>query len=503
MRPEALVVIKVALPKICGIETEYGIALRDAHDFNPILTSSLLINAYAQPAFKRVKWDYEEESPLRDARGFERAPAEGAVEEDSGLVNVILPNAARYYVDHAHPEYSSPECSNPLDAVVWDKAGEMILEASIEAARMILPEGQDVLIYKNNSDGKGNSYGCHENYLVDRRTPFTSLVRHLTPFFVTRQIFTGAGKVGAENGSESVDYQLSQRADFFEVEVGLETTFKRPIINTRDEPHADPERYRRLHVIVADSNMSEIATYLKLGTTAILLKMIEDNFMSDDFSLQSPVQSMRAVSHDPACRLPLTLADGRKLSAVELQWEYLRLARKYSQEVANDAQTEGVLDRWEQTLEGLERDPMTLVNQLDWVAKLEVLNAYRDRDDVGWDHSKLRLVDLQYHDVRRGKSLYWKLVHSGRMDRLVSDHAIQHAVDNPPEDTRAYFRGECLRRFSPRIVAASWDALIFDTGENPLRKVPTLEPTRGTRHHVQDLFDSSPDVSALVDNLGA
>ena len=326
----------MAFPKICGIETEYGIALRDSHDFNPILTSSLLINAYAQPAFKRVKWDYEEESPLRDARGFERAPAEGSIEEDSGLVNVILPNGARYYVDHAHPEYSSPECSNPLDAVVWDKAGESILEASIEAARAILPQGQDVLIYKNNSDGKGNSYGCHENYLVDRRTPFTSLVRHLTPFFVTRQIFTGAGKVGAENGSEGVDYQVSQRADFFEVEVGLETTFKRPIINTRDEPHADPERYRRLHVIVADSNMSEIATFLKLGTTAILLKMIEDNFISDDFTLQSPVQSMRAVSHDPGCRLPLTLADGRKLSAVELQWEYLRLARKYSQEVASD-----------------------------------------------------------------------------------------------------------------------------------------------------------------------
>ena len=493
----------MALPKICGIETEYGIALRDSHDFNPILTSSLLINAYAQPAFKRVKWDYEEESPLRDARGFERAPAEGSVEDDSGLVNVILPNGARYYVDHAHPEYSSPECSNPLDAVVWDKAGESILEASIEAARTVLPEGQDVLIYKNNSDGKGNSYGCHENYLVDRRTPFTSLVRHLTPFFVTRQIFTGAGKVGAENGSEGVDYQVSQRADFFEVEVGLETTFKRPIINTRDEPHADPERYRRLHVIVADSNMSEIATYLKLGTTAILLKMIEDNFISDDFSLQSPVQSMRAVSHDPACRLPLTLADGRKLSAVELQWEYLRLARKYSQEVASDAQTEGVLERWEQTLEGLERDPMTLAKQLDWVAKLEVLNAYRDRDDIGWDHSKLRLVDLQYHDVRRAKSLYWKLVHSGRMDRLVSDRAIEHAVDHPPEDTRAYFRGECLRRFSPRIVAASWDALIFDTGDTPLRKVPTLEPTRGTRRHVQGLFDSSPDVAALVDNLGA
>ena len=197
------------------------------------------------------------------------------------------------------------------------------------------------------------------------------------------------------------------------------------------------------------------------------------------------------------------LADGRKLSAVDVQWEYLRLARKYSQEVASDAFTEQVLERWEQTLEGLERDPMTLVRQLDWVAKLDVLNAYRDRDGIGWDHSKLRLVDLQYHDVRRAKSLYWKLVNSGRMDRLVSDEEIEHAVDHPPEDTRAYFRGECLRRFSSRIVAASWDALIFDTGESPLRKVPTLEPTRGTRDHVESLFQASPDVAALVDNLGA
>jgi Pup amidohydrolase len=246
----------MALPKICGIETEYGISVREARDFNPILTSSLLINSYAKPAFKRVKWDYEEENPLRDARGFEQPGAEPPAEDDTGLVNVILPNGARYYVDHAHPEFSTPECSNPRDVVIWDKAGERILEDSIEAAQEIVPGGERVFIYKNNSDGKGNSYGCHENYLLARTTPFPSLVRHLIPFFVSRQIFTGSGKVGAENGSEEVDFQISQRSDFFEVEVGLETTFKRPIINTRDEPHADPEKYRRLHVIIGDANMS-------------------------------------------------------------------------------------------------------------------------------------------------------------------------------------------------------------------------------------------------------
>ena len=491
----------MAIPKICGIETEYGIAVRQAAEFNPILTSSLLINAYAKPAFKRVKWDYEEENPLRDARGFERTPAEPLPEDESGLVNVILPNASRYYVDHAHPEYSSPECSDARAAVVWDKAGERILEASIQAAQTVLSEGEQIFIYKNNSDGKGNSYGCHENYLVERQVPFPQLVKHLTPFFVSRQVFTGAGKVGSENGAEQTDYQISQRADFFEVEVGLETTFKRPIINTRDEPHADPERYRRLHVIVGDANMSEVSTYLKVGTTALLLKMIEDDFITDDLSLEEPVRAMRLVSQDPSCRATFELTDGRSVGAVDLQWEFLRLAKKYAQDNETTLVDDDVLERWELVLEGLERDPMSLGAELDWVAKLGLLEAYRDRDGLDWDHSKLKMIDLQYHDVRPEKGLYYRLEHSGKMNRIVSDDEIAFAVDHPPEDTRAYFRGECLRRFSPKIVAASWDALIFDTGDEPLRKVPTLDPMRGTKQHVQELLDMSPDATVLLRNL--
>jgi proteasome accessory factor A len=493
----------MAIPKICGIETEYGISMRDAAEFNPILTSSLLINAYAQPVFKKVKWDYEEESPLRDARGFERPSADAAVEDDSGLVNVILPNGSRYYVDHAHPEYSSPECSNARDLVIWDKAGERILEDSIEAARHITPDNETVHIYKNNSDGKGNSYGCHENYLVARETPFPHLVKHLIPFFVTRQVYTGAGKVGAENGAEAVDYQLSQRADFFEVEVGLETTFKRPIINTRDEPHADPEQYRRLHVIVGDANMAELSTFLKVGATSIVLKMIEDDFIGDDLSIAEPVKAMRTVSHDPSCRSTFELGDGRSVNAIDLQWEYFRLAKKYSLDAEPNEVDFEVLDRWEKVLEALETDPMSLKDQLDWVAKLSLMEAYRSRDELAWDHPKLKMIDLQYHDVRRPKSLYWKLVSSGKMERLVSDDAIENAVNHPPEDTRAYFRGECLRRYSPRIVAASWDALIFDVGDQPLHKVPTLEPTRGTRERVQGLLDASPDAGTLLANLSS
>ncbi|MDQ3985680.1 MAG: proteasome accessory factor PafA2 [Actinomycetota bacterium] len=490
------------MPKICGIETEYGISVRDIAEFNPILTSSLLINAYAQPAFKRVKWDYEEENPLRDARGFERAPVEGTIEDESGLVNVILPNGSRYYVDHAHPEYSSPECTTARNAVIWDKAGERILERSLDAAKAVVPDREEVFIYKNNSDGKGNSYGCHENYLVDRNVPFPQLVKHLIPFFVSRQVFTGAGKVGAENSAEEVDFQISQRADFFEVEVGLETTFKRPIINTRDEPHADPERYRRLHVIVGDANMSETATYLKIGTTALVLRMIEDDFIDDDFSIAEPVKAMRSVSHDTSCTKELELADGRKMTAVELQWEIFRLAKKYAQDNEIDPGSDDVIDRWEHVLEGLERDPLSLKRELDWTAKLSMLQAYRDRDGLSWDNSKLKMIDLQYHDVRRSKGLYWKLIKTNKMERIVSDDEIERAVDHPPEDTRAYFRGECLRRFSPAIVAASWDALIFDTGDEPLRKVPTLEPTRGTKERVQGLLEGSPDATTLIGNLG-
>jgi proteasome accessory factor A len=493
----------MAIPKICGIETEYGIVVQEAADFNPILTSSFLINAYANPIFKRVKWDYDEERPLRDARGFERAASDGSTEEETGLVNVILPNGSRYYVDHAHPEYSSPECSNALDAVIWDKAGERILEQSIDAVNQLTPTGQRLFICKNNSDGKGNSYGCHENYLVDRRTPFPNLIKHLIPFFVSRQIFTGAGKVGAENSAEKTDYQISQRADFFEVEVGLETTFKRPLINTRDEPHADPERFRRLHVIVGDANMAELPIFLKIGTTSLLLAMIEDDFIADDMTLADPTGAMRAVSHDTSCRTSFETAEGASITAIELQWEYLKLAKKYVAENESSEVSDRVLDDWERVLEGLERDPMSLSEDLDWVAKLSLLEAYRERDRLAWDHPKLRLIDLQYHEVRRDRSLYWKLVDSGKMARLVSDREIEHAVANPPEDTRAYFRGESLRRFSPHIAAASWDSLIFDIGDDALRKVPTMDPTRGTRELVGELLEGCQDAAQLVRALSS
>jgi proteasome accessory factor A len=492
----------VAIPKVMGIETEYGISGPGNPDFNPVLGSSMLINTFAG-ALRRIRWDYEQESPLRDVRGFEPVQEREPSEEDLGLANVILPNGARYYVDHAHPEYSTPECAGPRDLLIHDKAGERILERSLELVQELLPPGERLAVYKNNTDGKGNSYGCHENYLVDRGTPFGRIVRDLTPFFVTRQVFAGAGKVGAESGrseAEGVTYQLSQRTDFFEAEVGLETTLKRPIINTRDEPHADPEKYRRLHVIVGDATLCEVATFLKVGTTALVLKLIEDEFLPD-LSLENPVQALHQVSWDPTLKATVRLADGRLVTAVELQWEFLDLAKKWVKENQDSPANAEVIGRWEAVLAALEDEPLGLHQELDWVAKHRLVEAYRERDGLGWDDPKLKLIDLQYHDVRRAKGLYYRLAETGKVERLVSESEIDRAITAPPEDTRAFFRGNCIRRYPDAIVAASWDSVIFDIGRDALQRVPMREPLKGTSEHVEALLREAPDATALVDLL--
>jgi proteasome accessory factor A len=492
----------MAIPKVMGIETEYGISGPGVADFNPVLASSLLISSYAG-SLRRIRWDYEQESPLRDARGFEPVQDRPPVEEDVGLANVILPNGARYYVDHAHPEYSTPECAGPRDLVVHDRAGERILERSLETARELMPDGERLAIYKNNTDGKGNSYGCHENYLVDRLTPFARIVRDLTPFFVTRQIFTGAGKVGAEGARAdrgSITYQISQRTDFFEAEVGLETTLKRPIINTRDEPHADPEKYRRLHCIVGDANMSEVATFLKVGTTGLVLKLIEDDLLPD-MSLENPVASLHEVSWDLSCKQTVRLRDGRRMRPLEMQWEYLDQAKKFVKESEDTAENGEILQWWEQILTGLEDDPLSMHRELDWVAKHRLLAAYRERDGLEWTNSKLALIDLQYHDVRRTHGLYQRLANGGKVERIVSNAEVEHATMQPPDDTRAYFRGQCIQRYPDAIAAASWDSIIFDTGREVLQRVPLREPLRGTRHHVESLLEASENAASLIDAL--
>jgi len=499
--------------RVMGIETEYGVSAPGEPSANAMLLSSQVVNAYAAPLGSRAgraRWDYEDEAPLRDARGWE-FPRDAAdpsqltdSPEDPGLANVILTNGARLYVDHAHPEFSSPEVTNPRDALLWDKAGERVM---LEAVRRIAanPGLGTVNLYKNNTDNKGASYGTHENYLMRRETPFADIVRHLTPFFVSRQVIAGAGRVGRGQDGRGVGFQISQRADFFEVEVGLETTLKRPIINTRDEPHASADRYRRLHVIIGDANLCEVASYLKMGTTALVLELIEEKAFTRDLTVERPVSTLHAVSHDPSLRGTLRLRDGSTATAVQLQWMYLEQVSSYVQQrfgADADPQTRDVLARWESMLTRLESDPMSCARELDWVAKLRLLEGFRQREGLAWDAARLQLIDLQWADVRPEKGLYQRLVQRNQVERLLTDEEIIRAVTEPPYDTRAFFRGRCLSRYGEHVAAASWDSVIFDVpGRGALQRVPTLDPHRGTRDHVGELLEHCPTAADLLDAL--
>jgi proteasome accessory factor A len=495
--------------RVMGTEIEYGISVPGQPGANPMVTSSQIVNAYgARPELSRngrARWDYEEESPLRDARGFTYSgalydPSEALADEDLGLANVILTNGARLYVDHAHPEYSTPEVTNPRDAVLWEKAGERVMAEAARRAATI-PGSAPIHLYKNNTDNKGASYGAHENYLMRRQTPFADIVAYLTPFFVTRQILCGAGRVGIGQDGSGPGFQISQRADFFEVEVGLETTLKRPIINTRDEPHSDADKYRRLHVIIGDANLSEISTYLKLGTTALILEMIEEKALTSDLGITDPVGELKQVSHDPTLTYRIKMRDGRRLTALDLQWAFLERAQAFVERRGGDEQTDDVLRRWESVLDRLGRDPMLCADELDWVAKLRLLEGYRDRESLGWGSSKLQLVDLQYSDVRPEKGLYHRLVARGSMKTLFTPEQVREAMTEPPEDTRAYFRGRCLAQYASEVVAASWDSVIFDVGRESLVRVPMMEPLRGTKAHVGALFDRCASAKDLLEAL--
>jgi proteasome accessory factor A len=516
----------MSVRRVMGLETEYGVLAPGAPEANPVMLSSQVINSYGLTrggrGAGRARWDYEDEAPLRDARGFEqprssahpeqltdargREPARsGPGLEDPGLANLVLTNGARLYVDHAHPEYSSPEVTSPLDAVRWDAAGEQVVRDAA-AALAATPGLAPVRLYKNNTDGKGAAYGTHENYLMPRSTPFPAIVRGLLPFFASRQVVTGSGRVGIGPTGRTPGYQLSQRADYVEAEVGLETTLKRPIVNTRDEPHATADRYRRLHVIVGDANLCQVSTYLKLGTTALVLRLVEDG-AAPDLALAAPVEAVHAISHDPSLRVKVPLADGRSMTGVEVQRVFCEAAAKHVAErdgADADDQTLDVLRRWGQVLDALETDPMSLAGQLDWVAKLRLLEGFRDRDHLAWDSPRLALIDLQYSDVDTGRGLYQRLLARGSVERLVPADDVAAAVTDPPTDTRAWFRGQCLARYGAQVAAASWDSVIFDVpGHGALQRVPMLEPLRGTREHTAALLDRCPDAASLVEALRA
>ena len=500
--------------RVMGIETEYGISVPGSPNANPMVLSGDVVTTYAaargiRPA--RASWDYSDEAPLRDARGFDmgRATAHPSQltdewADDPTMANVVLTNGARLYVDHAHPEYSSPEVTSPRDAVRWDRAGELVMREAVQRLASMPP---GVNLYKNNTDGKGSSYGTHENYLMARRTPFLEIVKHLMPFFVVRQIMCGAGRVGIGTDSTRNGFQIAQRSDFFECEVGLETTLKRPIINTRDEPHAVADLYRRLHVIIGDANHSDVANLLKMGTTSLVLAMIEDGFLTEDLTVEHPVTALQAISHDPTLKHQLTLRDGRTMTGLDLLEVYRDRAAAYLQQRWGsevDEDTREVMHWWELTLDRLRRDPMEARGEVEWVAKLALLEGYRQRDALGWGDPRLKAVDIQWSDVRADRGLAQRLSASGRLTRLISEEEATAAMTQAPADTRAWFRGAVLERFPDQVIAASWDSVIVEVpGQRQLQRIPMMEPLKGTREQLGDLVATSDSMGELMSRLTA
>ncbi|MDE0299692.1 MAG: depupylase/deamidase Dop [Candidatus Poribacteria bacterium] len=502
------------MQRLFGIETEYGITIENKKNIDPVQLSIELIKSYRQGDF-RPMWDYDGEDPFRDERGFRASelqehPDERQYQEQDRQRNLayneiksdmILVNGARLYNDHAHPEYSTPECRSLFELIAHDKAGERILRQC--AARRSEKLHREVLLYKNNTDFHGHSYGCHDNYLMKREIEFDYLKESIMPFFVTRQIFAGAGKVGieTESGISSAGFfQLAQRSDFFHVEISVDTMHNRPIVNTRDEPHADAAKYRRLHGIVGDANMSEYSTALKLGTTALVISLIEKLQIPDSFAVNNPTQTIKEISRDQTYEWKLKLNNGRIISAIDLQREYLNLAQQHF--AGEDSETDWVLTEWESVLDRLEKDPMSLADSLDWVAKKWLLETFIDEEGVSWDDPWLQSLDLEYHNINQDKGLYYGLQSQGSMRRVVTNQQIEHAIHHPPSDTRAYFRGKSLNKFSADVKSIQWDNITFNVKGKPvfvcMKKL--ADPTLAAEYN--RVLNNSSTVESLVDSLG-
>ncbi|WP_150462580.1 depupylase/deamidase Dop [Nesterenkonia ebinurensis] len=544
----------MSVRRLIGMETEYGIHAPANPRASHVALSIELINAYAAQvtesggAVAGTEWDYQSESPLVDARGWvlprsaahpsqltddphairdalgnitggDPSPADLAEQEFNPpgsahwrgdffelkegqpqlLMNLVLGNGARFYVDHAHPEYSAPETVGPKRAVLYDVAGDVVARAA--AARLSQePEAPEVLLYKNNTDNKSVSYGAHENYLVPRSLPFDQLVEGLLPFFTTRQVICGAGRVGIGQRNQVTGYQISQRADFFEEQVGLETTVRRPIINTRDEPHAHFDSWRRLHVIIGDANMSEYSAWLRVGTTALVLDLIEAG-KAPGIRLYDPVQALRTISHDPTLTATVHTNHGA-MTALQIQQEYLEAVLDQLPPTAPDTETAEVVEAWQQLLSDLGQDPALGADRVDWVAKLQLLDSYRRRDGLDWDSPRLGMIDLQYHDLREEKGLYYRLARAGRMRRLFTDDQIAWAAQHPPEETRAWLRGQLVSQHSQAVAGASWDQVLLrpDPAAPPVR-LHLSDPFSGTRAQAESVLNEATGDAQLVAGL--
>ena len=501
------------MSRVLGTETEYGISTPSNPALSPIDTSTHAVVAYAAlNTGARSRWDFREEHPLRDSRGFDlkRYHTVPVVDPNAlGVANVVTANGARFYVDHAHPEYSSPECTNAWDGMLYDAAGDVILRRAAEAVAQLTAQGTSVLdghdpcpalkFYKNNVDGKGASYGSHENYQYSRATDFDAIAQGLIPFFVARQVVTGAGRVGLGADGEEPGFQISQRADYIETEISLETTLNRGIINTRDEPHAVAEDFGRLHVIIGDATMSHTSTLLKLGMTSLVLDAIEAGVDFSDLRLADPVAEVQRVSRDVTLTHELLLHDGHKLTALGL------LAAYRERVAATTPEDEKVLAAWDEVVELLGQEPLKAAHLLDWVAKYRLIKGYLDRGVAAGD-PKLALIDLQYTDIDPAKSLYHALVRKGQMRTLVSAQEIEDAADVPPRDTRAFLRGQATRKFGEDVLAASWQSLTFRIGPADGAASGTawvaLDDTRAMgQAEVAELLDSSATAADFVAGL--
>jgi len=506
------------MQRTLGIETEYGITVDGAESVDVVAESIALVRSYTQvePPVQdsALKWDYDLEDPHQDVRGFrvdellqDFDEAKYFAQDQNRKLSfqeiksdLVLSNGARYYNDQAHPEYATPECRSLRDIIAQDKAGERIIEECVRR-RNLHTNGDIVKVYKNNTDFVGHSYGCHDNYLMERGIPFDFVIRGLTPFLVTRQIVAGAGKVGIESDERAPAgvYQISQRADFFSVLVSIDTMNRRPIINTRDEPHADSDKYRRLHVIIGDANMSEVAGALKIGTTSLVLDLLERRLCPMQIELADPITALKSVSRDPSLKTVLLLAGGRTISAIDIQREYLAAAHKHLR--GRDKETDWVLATWEQVLADLERDPMLCHDRLDWVAKKWMLDAFVEAEKLSWDDPWLQSLDLEYHNVRREEGLYAELVRAGKMQRFVTDDEIRRAIHRPPRDTRAYFRGRCIEKFAKQMSSVQWDEIAFGENdhESVVRLLNVFDEEDVRRYNAA--IDNAADVETLLRNL--
>ncbi|HWL52258.1 MAG TPA: depupylase/deamidase Dop [Chthoniobacteraceae bacterium] len=463
------------MKRVFGIETEYGITVEGRENLDVVAESIEIVRSYAEHGVV-MKWDYSLEDPHQDTRGFRARELRQDTDEaafaeidrqrplsfEEIKSDLVLTNGARFYNDHAHPEYSTPECTTLAEIVAHDKAGERILwECAVRRNRQ-LPEGEAVRLYKNNTDFLGHSFGCHDNYLLSRDVPWEAVVRAMVPFLVTRQLFAGAGKIGQE--AEDVAplpgiYQISQRSDFLSVIASIDTMDRRPIVNTRDEPHADRDRFRRFHGIIGDANMNEVATALKIGTTALVLQLIEEG-KAPGLELADPVEAAKTISRDESCQWVVPLADGRTISAIDLQRLYLEAAQQAAEP---DDDTAWVLREWEAVLDDLAADPMRCIDRVDWVAKKYLLSTFCEEEKLSWSDPWLTSLDLEYHNIDPEHGLYHELVRQGSVRRVVSGEQIAEAITTPPATTRAAFRGGVVARFRPEIVAIQWDGIVFRT----------------------------------------